>query len=436
MELLLVLAPLLLGAPPVADDLPTVVLIGDSIRIGYEPFVAERLQGKARVVSPGEENGGDSANVLKNLERWAISPKPAVVYFNCGLHDLKVDRKTGTHQVEPDAYRANLAAIRKRLEQETTARLIFATTTPVLDDRHRATKPFDRREADVALYNRIAREALSGESVIISDLHASAQKLGLETALLQDGVHFQEAASKALAETVASAIERALIDPPVTRKVLCRRADTPPKLDGVADEPAWARAGVIDRFPTFWKGQDPGATTRARLLWNDDALYFAAEMTDAELRSFGSRRNDKLWNGDVFELFFKPSTDRPEYYEFQVNPKSVILELAFPRRGHDFDELAAQPPMGFQAVARVDGTLDRSGDADRGWTVEGRIPWSLFAPTGGRPRPGDAWAFALCRYDYGPEGTEPILTSSAPLRRPSFHRYEDYGTLNFEGARR
>ena len=89
--------------------------------------------------------------------------------------------------------------------------------------------------------------------------------------------------------------------------------------------------------------------------------------------------------------------------------------------------------MGLEAVAVVEGTLDRPGDRDRGWRAEGKVPWSAFAPTGGRPAPGSAWRFALCRFDYGPEGTRPVLMSSAPLRRPSFHRYEDYGRLRFEG---
>lgn len=426
----------LLLTSPATDDLPVVVLIGDSIRIGYEPFVTERLQGKARVVSPGEENGGDSANVLRGLDRWVIEHRPAVIHFNCGLHDIKVDRSTQKHQVEANAYRANLRQLRERLERETSARLVFATTTPVLDTRHQANKPFDRREADVESYNAIAREVLTSGlgPVAINDLHAEAKKVGLESALRNDGVHFTPAASKALAGAVAAAIEKALEDPPVTREAVCRRAERPPALDGRLGDAVWEKAEVIDRFPAFWKGLDTGKTTKARLLWDDEALYFAAELTDAELRSFGTKRNDMLWNGDVFELFFKPSTEKTGYYEFQVNPKSVVLELQIPGAPFNFRELAAKPPLGFRAVAQVDGTLDQPGDKDRGWSVEGRIPWSIFEPTGGRPKAGDVWSFALCRYDYGPEGTEPVLMSSAPLKRPSFHRTEDYGRLKFEGV--
>jgi len=222
-------------------------------------------------------------------------------------------------------------------------------------------------------------------------------------------------------------------EPRVTREAVCRRVDTAPVIDGKLDDPAWSSAPVIDGFAAFWDRSDVGSGTRARLVWDDDALYFAATMTDAELRAFGTQHNDRLWLGDVFELFFKPLADRPEYYEFQVNPRSTILELAFPKRGFEFATLAARPPMGFQAVAVVDGTLDQPGDRDRGWSVEGRIPWSIFAPTGGRPEPGASWRFALCRYDYGPEGTKPVTMSSAPLTQPSFHRYEDYGLIRFEG---
>lgn len=231
-----------------------------------------------------------------------------------------------------------------------------------------------------------------------------------------------------IAPALASADE-----PAVTREAVCRRVETPPVIDGNLDDDAWRAVhhdAIVD-FPAFWKGEETGDGTRAWLAWDDDALYFAATMTDAELRAYGTKRNERIWLGDVFELFFKPSKDSPRYYEFQVNPRSVILELPIPRRGFDFDELAALPPSGYTAVAVVEGTLDEPGGTDRSWRVEGRIPWTIFEPTGGRPAVGDSWSFALCRYDYGPEGTEPVLMSSAPLTEGSFHRYEDYGRLEF-----
>jgi hypothetical protein len=230
--------------------------------------------------------------------------------------------------------------------------------------------------------------------------------------------------------------DAAAAGPLVTREATCRWVATPPVIDGKLDDGAWSQAAPIEHFAAFWNKKDVDTGTRAYLVWDRDALYFAAKMTDAELRAFGHKRNDKLWNGDVFELFFKPDADKPAYYEFQVNPRSVILELAFPQRGADFATLAAKPATGFTAVAVANGTLDHPGDRDEGWTVEGKIPWLAFAPSGGRPKAGAVWRFALCRYDYGVEGTQPVLVSSAPLTQPSFHRYEDYGKLTFAGAKR
>ncbi|QEH36070.1 hypothetical protein OJF2_46300 [Aquisphaera giovannonii] len=220
----------------------------------------------------------------------------------------------------------------------------------------------------------------------------------------------------------------------VTRHAVCRRAATPPVLDGKLDDPCWKQAVPIEKFASFWD-KTPREGTRVYLAWDDEALYWAGTMTDAEVRAFGNKRNDHLWNGDVLEFFLKPSAERPEYFEFQGNPNAAVFELAFPKPGHGLKDTHDGPALGTAVAATVDGTLDHPGDADRGWTLEGRIPWTAFASAGGRPRPGDTWKFAVCRYDYGPDGTKPVLMSSAPLSQPSFHRHGDYGSLTFEGPR-
>jgi hypothetical protein len=114
----------------------------------------------------------------------------------------------------------------------------------------------------------------------------------------------------------------------------------------------------------------------------------------------------------------------------------VVFEAPFPKRGHDIGDFANAPILGSKAVVALRGTLDQPGDRDEGWSVEGRIPWSAFEPTGSKPKPGSEWLFAICRYDCGPKGTDPITMSSAPLTKGSFHRYEDYGKVRFEAWRK
>ncbi len=225
-------------------------------------------------------------------------------------------------------------------------------------------------------------------------------------------------------------------DPPVTRTADCRWAAVAPTIDGKLDDPAWKEAAVIEHFPAFWSKTDlgPQHAMKVRIVWDRDALYFAATMTDADVRAYGTRHNDFLWNGDVFEMFFKPSRDRPEYFEFQVNPRSTLFEAAFLARNKATEPFETSKPMGMTAVAVVDGSMDQTGDTDKGWSVEGKIPWTAFGPKFTRPEPGTAWSFALCRYDYfGPAQTPPVLMSSAPLLEPKFHRFEDFGLLHFMG---
>ena len=107
--------------------------------------------------------------------------------------------------------------------------------------------------------------------------------------------------------------------PPATGAAECRRAKGPIKIDGVADEDAWKGAQLIDSFAVHWQRRKPKTATKARLLWDDDNLYFTAEMEDADLYADVKGHNGMPWLNDVFELFFKPADDKLTYYEFQVN---------------------------------------------------------------------------------------------------------------------
>ncbi|MCC2668082.1 MAG: hypothetical protein K0Q72_553 [Armatimonadetes bacterium] len=202
-------APVSAQAPAASPELPTVVLIGDSIRLGYAPLVAKRLEGKARVVSPAP-NGGDSSNVLKNLEQWATRERPLLVHLNCGLHDLKLDRKTKAYQVPIDRYEANLREIVQQVRGSGAA-LVFANTTPIEDARHAKRKAgFDRLEWDVQRYNDAAERVMRETGVTIHDLHWLVQHRGGPKLQMADGTHYTPAGYEVLAEAVADSITRQL----------------------------------------------------------------------------------------------------------------------------------------------------------------------------------------------------------------------------------
>ncbi|MGJ8695289.1 MAG: SGNH/GDSL hydrolase family protein [Verrucomicrobiaceae bacterium] len=200
---------------PIKDDpaLPRVLLIGDSISIGYTLPTREKLKGIANVHRI-PTNGGPTGKGLANIDKWLGKTKWDVIHFNWGLHDLcyrhpeskvqgKRDKVNGTvtHSV-PD-YAANLEKLVQRL-RKTGATLIFATTTPVPDGEA------GRKPGDDLLYNRAALEVMKKHQIQINDLHdLMAEKMPQLTVKPGD-VHFKPEGSQLLANQVAKAIRDAL----------------------------------------------------------------------------------------------------------------------------------------------------------------------------------------------------------------------------------
>ena len=158
----------------VADTpgLPRVLLIGDSISMGYTLKVRELLKGRASVHRPAE-NCGDTARGLYETPLWLGSGKWDVITFNFGLHDLKyldakgnyVPPSEGKQVAPPEVYRERLTKLTLKLKA-TGAKLIFATTTPV------PPGTLGRIAGDERAYNRVALEVMEKLNVPVDDLCA------------------------------------------------------------------------------------------------------------------------------------------------------------------------------------------------------------------------------------------------------------------------
>lgn len=189
---------------PVTDDpaLPRVLLIGDSISIGYTPAVRKLLAGKVNVHRI-MTNGGPTSNGLPNLGQWLGEGRWDVIHFNWGLHDLRI-MEDGRRQVPLEKYEANLAELVTRLKA-TGAKLIWCSTTPVPEGK--LSPP--RQPEDVPRYNAAAERVMRAQGVTVNDLHAFALPL-LGQLQRPANVHFTDEGSAKLAEPVAGAILKAL----------------------------------------------------------------------------------------------------------------------------------------------------------------------------------------------------------------------------------
>ena len=188
------------------SDLPLVFIIGDSISMGYTPHVEKELAGRARVARH-QGNAGDTHNVLSNLGLWldALGGEPDLIHANAGLHDLRFWVEKGEYQVALESYAKNVRLLSGKLK-ETGAKLVWATTTPVIDGAPNMSAEFPRKNASVESYNAAALEVVREAGLAVNDLYSFVNESGPESMITPDGVHFTEPGYAALGARVAGVI--------------------------------------------------------------------------------------------------------------------------------------------------------------------------------------------------------------------------------------
>lgn len=182
--------------------LPRVLLIGDSISIGYTVDTQDLLEGVANVHRIGE-NGGPTTRGLERIDGWLGGAEWDLIHFNFGLHDLK-RMGDGRNLVELHDYESNLDRLAARLKM-TGAKLIWASTTAVPDGE--LSPP--RYDTDVVAYNQAAARVMKKHGIPTDDLYAFS-KPRLAEIQRPANVHFTPAGSKKLAEVVAASIRKGL----------------------------------------------------------------------------------------------------------------------------------------------------------------------------------------------------------------------------------
>jgi len=196
-----------------SGERPKVLIIGDSISLGYTPIVIELLKDEADV-KHHKGNAQHTGTGLKMLDKWIGDTKWDVIHFNWGLWDLcyrhpkskvqgRRDKVRGTLTTTLDQYEKNLDELVTRLKK-TGAKLIWAHTTLVPE------KEAGRKVGDDQKYNEAAARVMKKHGVTINDLHALTKTFPLELFTAPGNVHYTKAGSAKLAEQVAAEIRKAI----------------------------------------------------------------------------------------------------------------------------------------------------------------------------------------------------------------------------------
>jgi hypothetical protein len=195
----------------------------------------------------------------------------------------------------------------------------------------------------------------------------------------------------------------------VPRHYVAPYTSVEPRIDGRLDDPAWRTAAWSEPFVDIEGDAKPAPRfrTRMKLLWDDSALFVAAEMQEPHVWATLTRRDAVIFHDNDFELFLDPNGDARDYGELEINALNTVwdLFLAVPYRdgGHADD---AWNITGLRTAVAIRGTLNDPRDVDTGWTVELALPWRALARvthTGTPPQPGDRWRVNFARVEWQTE---------------------------------
>ncbi len=222
------------------------------------------------------------------------------------------------------------------------------------------------------------------------------------------------------------------------------------QIDGKLDEPSWQRAAWTATFVDI-EGQRkplPAFKTRAKILWDDEYLYLAADLEEPHVWATYTERDATIYHENDFEVFIDPDGDTHQYYEFEINALGTEWDLLLVKPYRDGGPyMNAWDIKGLQTAVTVWGSVNNPFDEDQGWSVEMALPWAVLKEATRDkvpPLDGDQWRINFSRvqwaveYDSGSytkvEGKSPDNWVWSPQGLVDMHFPEKWGYVQFAEA--
>ena len=190
------------------------------------------------------------------------------------------------------------------------------------------------------------------------------------------------------------------------RGYVCGIASTPIAIDGKLDDVVWQTATWTEDFVDIegMKKPLPKFRTRAKMVWDKEYFYIAAELLEPHLQGTVTQHDEVIFQDNDFEVFIDPNSDNHEYFELELNALNTTWDLFMP---HPYKDLGRADNSwefeGLKSAVQLNGTLNDATDHDTSWTVEIAIPWTAFSTPTRKvpvPRHGDKWRVDFSRVEW------------------------------------
>ena len=190
---------------------------------------------------------------------------------------------------------------------------------------------------------------------------------------------------------------------------MCHKADGYITVDGKSDEQSWKGAPWTDHFTDIEGNLKPEPTykTRVKMLWDEEYMYFFAEMEEPHLWATLTERDAVIFHDNDFEIFIDPDGDTHNYYELELNLFGTLWDLLLTKPYRDSGQAVdAWDVRDIKYALDLRGTLNNTSDTDEGWSIEVAIPWKVLEECAGHPGPpkdGEIWKINFSRVQWDTE---------------------------------
>ena len=205
------------------------------------------------------------------------------------------------------------------------------------------------------------------------------------------------------------------------------------KITGKGDNPEWNRT----EWSTLSKLDPEGSDYKSKfkVLSSEKGIYILFHGEDDKITTSDYRDMDKIWNGDVFEVFFQTDTEEAKYFEYEVNQfeKQLLLTISNSKDGVGwipFNEYDSNTYGTINKVEILGGPRELDGNI-ASWSAEVFISYqSLGLLSLVPPESGTLWNANFCRLDH--DTGKMVKWSWTPTIESSLHELDKFRTIKFE----
>lgn len=209
--------------------------------------------------------------------------------------------------------------------------------------------------------------------------------------------------------------------------------DTPPTIDGLADDQAWKSAQETSRFVFHQDNSFAPVGTWAKLTYDNENLYLLYIANDEDIVvNYSGHDHPTYESDDTVEVFLDPDGDGKNYYEIGATLTASYDEVIISTNPWEDDD--PWNVKGLEYAVTYLGTPNDNSDKDSHFIIEMKIPLSSLNYIGNDEYKNKQWRFNFFRAEYSTDSPtwEPNgWLSWSPVGSFGFHQPEKFAFLNF-----